>query len=387
MPRRLDIGTYGEIGYLDLPDEHVKARARFRDYDGTTRIVSRTGPTRAAARRALKAALAERRGAGGVDVNSNTRLSVLAELWLEQDHDWSTGTRRTYGVIVGRNVVPALGSVRVGEATPATIARALDAIKARHPSAAKTARACLSGMFGLALAHEAVRSNPVRDAPTRISVKPKRPRALSVDEAVDLSDWLRTDAWAVEHDLPDLIDFLLATGARIGEACAARHGPNRDGEPLLDLDAGTWEIDGTVVRVPRVGLRVQDKPKTAAGWRRIALPPHAVDMLRRRQNELRPASSLPVVFGAPAAKTLRDPSNTAADLREVLKRYRQATGVDLTWVTFHTFRKTVATRMEEAGCTPREVADQLGHSKVSMTLDVYFGRAVVTSRAAEILAR
>jgi len=57
------------------------------------------------------------------------------------------------------------------------------------------------------------------------------------------------------------------------------------------------------------------------------------------------------------------------------------------WVTSHTFRKTVATRMEEAGCTPREVADQLGHSKVSMTQDVYFGRGVVVAAAAKILER
>jgi integrase len=57
------------------------------------------------------------------------------------------------------------------------------------------------------------------------------------------------------------------------------------------------------------------------------------------------------------------------------------------WVTSHTLRKTVATRLDEAGRSPREIADQLGHAKASMTLDVYMGRNVVSAAAAAILDR
>nr|WP_243851578.1 tyrosine-type recombinase/integrase [Modestobacter marinus] len=57
------------------------------------------------------------------------------------------------------------------------------------------------------------------------------------------------------------------------------------------------------------------------------------------------------------------------------------------WVTSRTFRKTVATRLDEAGFTPRQVADQLGHANPSMTLDVYFGRQVVSAEAARVLGR
>jgi integrase len=51
---------------------------------------------------------------------------------------------------------------------------------------------------------------------------------------------------------------------------------------------------------------------------------------------------------------LRDPSNTTADLRQALDR----AGFD--WVTSHTFRKTVATWMDEAGMSARQIADHLG---------------------------
>ncbi|MFL6133885.1 MAG: tyrosine-type recombinase/integrase [Nocardioidaceae bacterium] len=39
----------------------------------------------------------------------------------------------------------------------------------------------------------------------------------------------------------------------------------------------------------------------------------------------------------------------------------------------HTYRKTVATLLDQSGASARMIADQLGHSRVSMTQDVYLG--------------
>jgi len=49
-------------------------------------------------------------------------------------------------------------------------------------------------------------------------------------------------------------------------------------------------------------------------------------------------------------------------------------GSDFDWVKTHTFRKTVATLLDESGASARMIADQLGHSRVSMTQDVYLRR-------------
>src|SRR3712207_5268038 len=48
------------------------------------------------------------------------------------------------------------------------------------------------------------------------------PRALTLEEACHLCERLAADAEAVELDLPDLVEFMLGTGVRIGEACAVR---------------------------------------------------------------------------------------------------------------------------------------------------------------------
>ena len=57
------------------------------------------------------------------------------------------------------------------------------------------------------------------------------------------------------------------------------------------------------------------------------------------------------------------------------------------WVTSHLFRTTVATRLDEAGLSARQIADQLGHAHPSLTQDVYMGRRVFTAEAARLLDR
>ncbi|HEY5183159.1 MAG TPA: tyrosine-type recombinase/integrase, partial [Dermatophilaceae bacterium] len=58
---------------------------------------------------------------------------------------------------------------------------------------------------------------------------------------------------------------------------------------------------------------------------------------------------------------------------------------DFGWVTSHSFRKTTATILDQAGLSARVIADQLGHARPSMTQDVYMGRKLVDGRAAEAL--
>lgn len=69
--------------------------------------------------------------------------------------------------------------------------------------------------------------------------------------------WLSEDATARERDLPDLAASMVATGLRIGEACAVSW-------PDVDLDADT--VTGTVSRVKGQGL-VVSRPRSVAGER------------------------------------------------------------------------------------------------------------------------
>ena len=157
---------------------------------------------------------------------------------------------------------------------------------------------------------------------------------------------------------------MLATGVRIGEALAV-------GWDEVDLDEGSVSIEWILTRVTGVGLVRVPGTKGSTNERRLPLPPFAVAMLRRR-HAARTPGVLPIFPDSEGG--WRDPSNTSRSLREA----RGTDGFD--WVTSHVFRKTCATILDEARLTARNVADQLGHSKVSMTQDVYMGREAVDPR-------
>ena len=55
--------------------------------------------------------------------------------------------------------------------------------------------------------------------------------------------------------------------------------------------------------------------------------------------------------------------------------------------TTHSFRKTVATLVDDAGLSARIGADHLGHAKVSMTQDRYMSRGRVHHAVAQLLDR
>lgn len=54
----------------------------------------------------------------------------------------------------------------------------------------------------------------------------------------------------------------------------------------------------------------------------------------------------------------------------------------MAWLTSHAFRKTTATVLDAAGRTARQVADQLGQARVSITQDHYMGRRARNPQAA-----
>jgi integrase len=53
--------------------------------------------------------------------------------------------------------------------------------------------------------------------------------------------------------------------------------------------------------------------------------------------------------------------------------------------TTHSFRKSVATLIDDRGLSARVGADRLGHSKVSMTQDVYMASGKVHTQVADVL--
>jgi integrase len=200
--------------------------------------------------------------------------------------------------------------------------------------------------------------------------QPKGAEALTGGQLRELLTKLRTSETCAKRDLVDPFVVLIATGLRRSELLALRWSD-------FDADAATIAVTGKVVRERGKGLVRVDETKTAAGRRVIPLPAFAVAALLERRK--RPFVGQQAVIFPSTAGTLRDPENFAGQWRAA----RDELGVPD--VSTHSFRKTVATLIDDAGLSARIGADHLGHAKVSMTQDRYMSRGRVHHQVAELL--
>jgi len=362
----------------------VTARCRFRGLDGVTRQVSAQGmgvgrtekavilSGEKAARAALEAKL-ETMAQGSDELNSETRLSTLAELWytskLGEGLKYRTLERSRS--VLDTHVIPGVGGLRIREATTAKLEVYVRKIAAERGAAtAVIVRSVLSGMFSEAQRFDAVVVNPI--AATRV---PKRTKGEI--RAMSFSEFEGMRAHAVEALKPltkeerlarangdvrrmgganraqtplDVIDFLIATGARASEVLGLCWG-----DVHLDGDVPFVRIHQQVIREKERGLVLA--PTKERDIRLLALPAFAVDMLSRRL--ALPTNQDGAVF-TNVRGNLIDPSNMRSVWRRLFK------GTEWEWVTQKTLRKTVATVIDmELGS--ELAAKQLGHTSDKMT--------------------
>jgi integrase len=129
-----------------------------------------------------------------------------------------------------------------------------------------------------------------------------------------------------------------------------------------------------VIRLPGEGLIVQPRTKSKAGMRAIYPPRWVLDLFRRRHDD-----ALSEWIFPSTRLTLRDADNTRARLRDVVHK-TPSEGLHP-----HAFRHLVATRLDQAGLSAREIADYLGHERISMPQDVYMSRQTTGAAAATAL--
>ena len=375
----LRLGQHGKIKRIELDNGLWIARCRYRDSDGVTRIVERQSPTPGKdqwgkqAEDALIESLAGRQPPSVTgEVTASTRITDLVTAHidrLEGDSKAPT-TIETYRANA-QKISKLIGALRVSEATPPRIDAALRSMRAAHGAGqAKHAKGLLRGGLQLAVMAGVLPVNPARDVSPIPSRAAKGAPSLAPDQFAGLAQRLQADACCQRFDLADPVIMLMATGLRRSELLGLRWSD-------YDSKAGTIAVTGKVVRVKGRGLERYSATKTKAGCRTLPLPQFAIDMLAERRHK--PYAGQQLMIFPSSAATWRDPNNFGRDWRLA----RDA--LQLPDVTSHSFRKTVATVIDDAGLSARIGADQLGHAKVSMTQDVYMARGRTHSEVAELL--
>lgn len=367
-------GSHGVLNISELEPGKWRARTLYRFHDGKRRQVERVRESGPKARQALLLALTTIEAPSEEEIRRGTTIAKLAETYLAVKTEAGLKPRSidTYRHNISSIIVPAIGSLTVGEMTPMRVQKFITQVtKTNGPGAAKGCRSALSGMLALAVVNDALQSNPVagiqniKKAPAGAAAT-----ALPLDSVPAFVATIRADGEMKRLDLVDLWEFMLATGCRIGEALGLTW-------DRVDIAAGTVSIGPNVVRIKGVGLRIQDEGKTAASTRTIIVPAATVALLERRQRE-GIITDLGLVFPSILGR-LRDTSNTEADWRANRER------LGYPGFKSHGFRKTVATALSAAGMPLNEIAEYLGHEDPTITTNTYMSRTTKTRKAADAL--
>jgi integrase len=347
-----------------------KARVYVRGHDGVRQEIVRFGRTRREAEASLEAAVASLfRGADAV-INPTMPLLEAGEHWLQQiarpDSGLSARTIADYTWTWQKYVDSATSSLRgltLQQANdPQRLRGFLQRVAEAHGSAtAKKAKSVLHGVIGYAVDNGVLSSDATRQVRTvtstaarskerdhtRAMTRSERDQVIEATLLAAREPGLNPRNRRKARATADLIAFLAGTGARIDEARRVRW---QD----VNLERGRVYLRGT-------------KSETSDRW--LNLPGWLVEQLAARAAD--EGTEEGYVFAAPAQRDperVWDQSNSAGAVRAAL----DASG--LTWAVPHTFRRTVATLLDQANLPIARIADQLGHSDVSMTARVYLGR-------------
>jgi integrase len=217
-------------------------------------------------------------------------------------------------------------------------------------------RAILRSALRHAIGLELITRNPLLMVEVP-SVKQYHATILQPEEARQLLDAVRGDR------LEALYTVALALGLRRGEIAALRWED-------VDLAAGTLHVRRTLVRIKSKVLSLP--PKTEKGTRRIDLPAVVVTALRQHQfqqeNERRQMGSAWKEQGL-VFTTSRGTAVLLERFGIMLQDHLVRAG--LPHLRFHDLRHSCASFLLAQGVPPKVVQEILGHSSITVTMDVY----------------
>lgn len=276
------------------------------------------------------------------EANENPRpkltLAEYAEQWLEH-RDLKERTREHYRDLLDRLILPKLGGLPLASITA-------DDVRVWHAKLDKstpTLRAHAYGLLRTIMATAAsdgkITSNPcvIRGAGTARRVKKIRPASLEELETLT--------AAMPEHQ--QLMVLLAAW-------CALRFGE------LTELRRKDFDLEHGVVCIERAVVRTDDgfkvtTPKSDAGIRDVAIPPHLLSAIEDHLTKFVPNDPEALLFPAKHGGHL-----APASLYRSFYPARDAAGrPDLRW---HDLRHSGAVLAAATGATLAELMARLGHS-------------------------
>ncbi|MDN4517290.1 site-specific integrase [Mycolicibacterium austroafricanum] len=280
---------------------------------------------------------------------TRTTFADYARNWLKQ-RDVKQRTREHYEVLLERHLIGPFGALPLTSITVDDVRGWYATFATDTPTLRSHAYGLLRTILGTALSDGKISANPcaIRGAGSTKRVKQIRPATLPEIEKI-------TTEMAERYKAMILLAAWCAL--RFGELTELRR---KDIVLTTTVDAEGETVHTGIIRVEHGVVRVKggylvDTPKSDAGTRDVAIPPHLVPVLR---------DHLAVhVDGGPNA--LLFPSVSGGHLAPATfyrHYYKARSAADRADLRFHDLRHTGAVLAAATGATLAELMARLGHS-------------------------
>lgn len=292
-------------------------------------------------------------------------LNEYAEAWLvDRSRELKPRTAALYRGLLAGHLYPTLGGMQLDQITPAAV-RGWHARLDTGPTRRAHAYSLLRTILNTAVADEVITANPCRLRGAGQSRRVKDIRPATLDQLARLAE-----------EMPDRLGLivLLAAwcGLRFGELVELRRKDVDTKDGVLRVRRAVTWVDGQ----PVIGF-----PKSDAGVRVVAIPPHLVptvaEHLLQHAGKGRDGLLFTAVDGVSPL--------THDMLKRPFDRARQAVGrPDL---RFHDLRHTGAVLAAQTGATLAELMARLGHSTPGAALRYQHAAAGRDAQIAIALSR
>lgn len=255
-------------------------------------------------------------------------------------------TRDGYAHLLRRYLLPEFGEMPLDAVTAGVIRGWWRGLDCSTPSANARAYALLRAIFSSAVEDEELAGNPCKIRGASLSPRAREIRPATIAELQTIVEALPPNRRAIA--------LLCAWCAlRIGEALELRRGD-------LDLDRAELHVGRAVSWLE--GGPIVGTPKSRAGVRTVAIPPHVLAGLRHHLEQQVAPGADALLFTARDGRSHLQPSV----FHNAWRKARAA--ADRDDLRVHDLRHTGATMAAMTGATLAELQQRLGHSSVGAAL-------------------
>ena len=316
----------------------------------------------------------------GIVAKTNIKINDLYERWKEIKRGIKKTTYTQYCYLYERYIKDEFGQIKIDDLKRTDIKAIYNYLIDKYSlkkNSISSIHIVLHQVLDIAVEDELLRYNPADNALKGVECVKTQPRkALTMQEQTIFEKYLsqeKASKWRA------IFTVMLYTGMRAGETIGIRWCD-------IDLEKDLIDVNHNMVQKLHDGAIefMVNSPKTAAGKRKIPMLPKVKEaflMEKERQKEL--GLTCKVNIGGYTDFIFLNNNGNIYDtkllnlaLERIIKKcnnelIESGSSILLPHISCHTLRHTFATRMAEAGLSPKAIQSILGHSDIRISMNLY----------------